>query len=150
MQRYLDPQLSLDVVLDGVEHLMVGKGVALARHLDMRACELTARAVIVHHKVMRAQDPGIRHDLGVNAFNKPLVWSLAQKRTRRVAHQIDATGTHKKAHAQACPAIKVDTRGTGDERSRQDRTRGDHVISGVDGSSEKRPRIDAIPQAPIE
>ena len=76
--------------------------------------------------------------------------SLAQKRARRVAHQVDATGTHKKAHAQACPAIKVDTRGTGDEHSRQDRTRGDHVISGVDGSSEKRPRIDAIPQAPIE
>ena len=62
MQRDADAHLALDVVLDGVQDLVVFKCVALAGHLHVGAGKLTTGAVVVHHEVVCAQDLGVRHN----------------------------------------------------------------------------------------
>ena len=54
VQRDVDAHLMLDVVFDGVQNLMVLKGIALAGHLHVRAGKLPTGAVVVHHQVVRA------------------------------------------------------------------------------------------------
>ena len=49
-----DAHLALDVVLDGVQDLVVLKRVALAGHLHVRAGKLPTGAIVVHHQVVRA------------------------------------------------------------------------------------------------
>ena len=54
MQRNVDAHLMLDIVLDGVQNLVVLKRIALAGHLHVCAGKLATGAVIVHHQIVRA------------------------------------------------------------------------------------------------
>ena len=59
VQRDTDAHLAFDVVFDGVQNLVVLKGIALAGHFHVCAGKLAAGAVVVHHEVVRAQDLGV-------------------------------------------------------------------------------------------
>ena len=81
-----DAHLTLDVVLDGVQNLVVLKGIALAGHFHVGAGELTAGAVVVHHQVVCAQDLRIGHDLVADCLDELGVGRLPQQRADGVAH----------------------------------------------------------------
>ena len=54
VQRNANAHLAFDIVFDGVQDLVVLKGIALAGHFHVCAGKLTAGAVVVHHEVVRA------------------------------------------------------------------------------------------------
>ena len=54
VQRDTNAHLALDIVLDGVQNLVVLKRIALAGHFHVCAGKLTTGAVVVHHQVVRA------------------------------------------------------------------------------------------------
>ena len=86
VQRDPNAHLALDVVLDGVQDLVVLKRVALAGHLHVGAGKLTTGAVVVHHQVVCAQDLRIGHDLVADCLDELGVGRLPQQRADGVAH----------------------------------------------------------------
>ena len=54
VQRDTDAHLPFDIVLDGVQNLMVLKRIALAGHFHVCAGKLPTGTVVVHHEVVRA------------------------------------------------------------------------------------------------
>ena len=98
----------LDIVFDGVQNLVVLKGIALAGHFHVCAGKLTAGAVVVHHEVVCAQDLRIGHDLVADCLDELGVGRLPQQRADGVAHQAHAADANEDAHAQARPAVEVE------------------------------------------
>ena len=131
VQRDTNAHLALDVVLDGVQNLVVLKRVALAGHLHVGAGKLTTGAVVVHHEVVCAQDLRIGHDLVADCLDELGVGRLPQQRADGVAHQAQAADADEDAHTQACPAIEIKAGRLRNKRRHQDRARGDDVVFGV-------------------
>ena len=150
VQRDANAHLALDVVLDGVQDLVVLKCVALAGHLHVGAGKLTTGAVVVHHQVVCAQDLRIGHDLVANCLDELGVGRLPQQRTDGVAHQAHAADADEDAHTQACPAIEVKAGRLRNKRRHQDRTRGDDVVFGVLCCGNKCFGIDTVAQRAVE
>ena len=150
VQRDVDAHLALDVVLDGVQDLVVLKRVALAGHLHVGAGKLAAGTVVVHHEVVRAQDLRIRHDLVANRLNKLRAGRLSQQWTDGVAHEAHAADADEDAHAQACPAIEVKAGRLRNKCCRQDRARGDDIVFGVLCCGDERLGIDSVAQCAVE
>ena len=150
VQRDADAHLALDIVLDGVQNLVVLKRIALAGHLHVGAGKLATGAVVVHHQVVRAQDLRIRHDLVADCLDKLRVGRLSQQWADGIAHQTHAADTDEDAHAQACPAIEVNAGCLRNERRHQDRSRGDDVVFGVLCRGDKRLGVDAVAQCAVE
>ena len=142
--------LALDVVLDGVQNLVVLKRVALAGHLHVGAGKLTTGAVVVHHEVMSAQDLGVRHDPVADFLDELGVGRLSQQWADGVAYQAQAADADEDAHAQARPAIEVKAGRLRNKRRHQDRARGDDVVFGVLRRGDERLRVDAIAQRAVE
>ena len=145
-----DAHLALDVVLDGVQNLVVLKCVALAGHLHVGAGKLTTGAVVVHHEVVCAQDLRIGHDLVADCLDELGVGRLPQQRADGVAHQAHAADADEDTHAQACPAIEVKAGRLRNKRRHQDRARGDDVVFGVLRRGDERFGVDAIAQRAVE
>lgn len=57
-----EPVLVLERLLDIIKCVVALERIGLSCHLNVRAGELPARAVVVHHEVMRAEDPRVAHD----------------------------------------------------------------------------------------
>ena len=150
VQRDTNAHLALDVVLDGVQNLVVLKRVALAGHLHVGAGKLTTGAVVVHHEVVCAQDLRIGHDLVADCLDELGVGRLPQQRADGVAHQAQTADADEDAHTQACPAIEIKAGRLRNKRRHQDRARGDDVVFGVLRRGDERLRVDAIAQRAVE
>ena len=150
VQRDVDAHLAFDIVLDGVQDLVVLKGIALAGHFHVCAGKLTAGAVVVHHEVVCAQDLGVRHDPVADFLDELGVGRLSQQRADGVAHQAHAADANEDAHTQACPAIEVKAGRLRNKRCHQDRARGDDVVFGVLRRGDERLRVDAVAQRAVE
>ena len=150
VQRDVDAHLALDIVLDGVQDLVVLKRIALAGHLHVGAGKLATGAVVVHHQVVRAQDLRIRHDLVADFLHQLGVGRLSQQWADGVAHQAHAADADEDAHSQACPAIEVKAGCLRDKRCCQNRARGDDVVFGVLRRGDECLGIDAVAQRAVE
>ena len=150
VQRDGDAHLAFDIVFDGVQDLVVLKGIALAGHFHVCAGKLAAGAVVVHHEVMSAQDLGVRHDPVADFLDELGVGRLPKQRADGVAHQAQAADADEDAHAQARPAIEVKAGRLRNKRRHQDRARGDDVVFGVLRCGDERLRVDAIAQRAVE
>lgn len=131
MQCDCDAHLAFDVMFDGVQNLVVLKGIALSGHFHVCAGKLTAGAVVVHHEVVCAQDLRIGHDLVADCLDELGVGALAQQRADGVAHQAQTADADEDAHTQACPAVEIKAGRLRNKRRHQDRARGDDVVFGV-------------------
>ena len=88
--------------------------VLLAGHLHVGAGKLAARAVVVDHEVMRAQDAWVREDLAPDLVDERRVWHASKKRAYGVLHQAKAAPADEDAHGKARPAVEVHARRRGD------------------------------------
>ena len=85
----------------------------------MRTCKLPARAIVVNHQIVNAQNAGIAHDLVSNVLDQLRIGRLAQKRTHRILDELKAAPANIGANGKADPSIKIDMRHLGNNRARQ-------------------------------
>ena len=57
-------------LLDVIERVVAFQRAGLGRHLGVRTCKLPARAVVVNHQIVNAQNAGIAHDLVSNVLDQ--------------------------------------------------------------------------------
>ena len=150
VERHHEPLVVLEVLLDVVEKVVLVKRVPLGRHLHVRARELAAGAVVVDHEVVRPEHAGIAHDLVADVLDVGRVGDLAQKRAHGLPDELHAAPEDESAHGQARPAVEVDVDELRDDGGREDRRRGDDIVSRVHGRGLEGLRGDGAPEAPVE
>ena len=97
-------------LLNIVERVVTFQRAGLGRHLGMRTCKLPARAVVVNHQIVNAQNAGIAHDLVSNVLDQLRIGRLAQKRAHRILNKFKAAPANIGANGKADPCVKIDVR----------------------------------------
>ena len=96
----------------------------LGCHLGVSARKLPARAVIVDHQVVNAQDAGVAHNLVSNVLDQLRIGSLAQKRAHRILDKFKTAPANIGANGKADPCVKIDVRHLRNNCTRQHGARG--------------------------
>ena len=91
-------------LFDVIERVMTFQRAGLGRHLGMRTCKLPARAVVVNHQIVNAQDAGIAHDLAADMFDE-LYNDDSQE--REFTHKIYGYDNNPKANEIAQHNVKA-------------------------------------------
>ena len=110
-------------LLDVIERVVTFQRAGLGCHLGVSACELPARAVVVNHQIVNAQNAGVAHDLVSNVLDQLWIGCLAQKRAHRILDELKAAPADIGANGKADPCVKIDVRHLRNNCARQHGTR---------------------------
>ena len=137
-------------LLDVIERVMAFQRAGLSCHLGVSACELPARAVIVNHQIVNAQNAGIAHDLVSNVLDQLRIGRLAQKRAHRILDEFKTAPANIGTNGKADPSVKVDARHLRNNCARQYGARGKNIVLGILRGRMQRLGLNAIAELLVE
>src|SRR5690554_536707 len=150
MDYQVDSQVLLKVPLDIVNDVVADHHILAGGHLTVNRSKYIAGAVIVHRQVMKAQDPLIAEDFGIDLIHHFLVGSRAQEGVTGLDYQLNAGNHDKEGDDYTQVPIQIDPGPEGKQRPRQDRCRGKHVVAAINPCGGKGGGLDFLPDSPIK
>ena len=137
-------------LLDVIERVVTFQRAVLGRHLGMRTCKLPARAVVVNHQIVNAQNAGIAHDLVPNVLDQLRIGRLAQKRAHRILDELKTAPANIGANGKADPCVKIDVRHLRNNRTCQHGACGKDIVLGILSRRMQRLGLNAVTELLVE
>ena len=130
---HVDTEVTAEIALDVIDEIVADENVIFGIDLTMGRGKTAAHAVIVHSKVMHADDAGVREHFLGNGLYEFALRRLAEERIRGADCKLHAGEHDKQRNRRAHVAVQIHAGEHGDDGAEQHDACGDDIVAAVLG-----------------